>query len=147
MKHNSNKFLQCPVPCRKYLQASSEAAKFGPHRANCKFFWLPAKKLNIQAWFRATTLSSQRRKPVMLGKSQRWQDTDTNRGDTKGSFPLGEIFRPNRNFLLYYKHSDVTDQKSFEFEQNSWEICWACARFPLKLEDFCSWLYIFECLF
>ena len=38
---------------------------------------------------------------------------------------------------------------------NSWEICCACARFPLKLEDFpeeltkCSWLlYIsFECLF
>jgi hypothetical protein len=37
---------------------------------------------------------------------------------------------------------------------SSWEICCACARFPLKLEDFpeeimrCSWLlYIFECLF
>ena len=37
---------------------------------------------------------------------------------------------------------------------NSREICCACARFPLKLEDFpeeitkCSWLlYIFECLF
>jgi hypothetical protein len=37
---------------------------------------------------------------------------------------------------------------------NSWEICCACARFPLKLEDFpveitkCSWLlYNFECLF
>jgi hypothetical protein len=37
---------------------------------------------------------------------------------------------------------------------NSWEICCACARFPLKLEDFpeeitrCLWLlyYIFECL-
>ena len=23
----------------------------------------------------------------------------------KGGFPLGEIFRPNRNFLLSYKHS------------------------------------------
>jgi hypothetical protein len=35
----------------------------------------------------------------------------------KGGFPLGEIFRPNRNFLLSYKHSDGTKQKSFEFEQ------------------------------
>ena len=34
----------------------------------------------------------------------------------KGGFPLGEIFRPNRNFLLSYKHSDGTKQKSFEFE-------------------------------
>ena len=41
------------------------------------------------------------------------------KGDTnhKGGFPLGEIFRPNRNFLLSYKHSDGTKQKSFEFEQ------------------------------
>jgi hypothetical protein len=37
--------------------------------------------------------------------------------------------------------------------QNSREICGACARFPLQLEDFpeeitrCLWLYIFECLF
>ena len=50
-------------------------------------------------------------------------------------------------------------QKSFYNFQNSlfpnsWEICCACARFPLKLKDFpeeitkCSWLlYIFECLF
>jgi hypothetical protein len=35
----------------------------------------------------------------------------------KGGFPLSEIFRPNRNFLLSYKHSDGTKQKSFEFEQ------------------------------
>jgi hypothetical protein len=35
----------------------------------------------------------------------------------KGGFPLGEIFRPNRNFLLSYKHSDGSKQKSFEFEQ------------------------------
>ena len=35
----------------------------------------------------------------------------------KGGFPLSEIFRPNRNFLLSYKHSDGTNQKSFEFEQ------------------------------
>jgi hypothetical protein len=34
-----------------------------------------------------------------------------------GGFPLGEIFRPNRNFLLSYKHADGTKQKSFEFEQ------------------------------
>ena len=32
-------------------------------------------------------------------------------------FPLGEIFRPNRHFLLSYKHSDGTNKKSFEFEQ------------------------------
>jgi hypothetical protein len=38
--------------------------------------------------------------------------------DLKGGFPLGEIFRPNRNFLLSYKHSDGTNQKSFEFEQS-----------------------------
>jgi hypothetical protein len=37
--------------------------------------------------------------------------------DAAGGFPLGEIFRPNRNFLLSYKHSDGTKQKSFEFEQ------------------------------
>jgi hypothetical protein len=37
--------------------------------------------------------------------------------ERKGGFPLGEIFRPNRNFLLSYKHSDGTKQKSFEFEQ------------------------------
>jgi hypothetical protein len=30
------------VPGRN-LQASSEAGKFGPRRANCKFVWLPAK--------------------------------------------------------------------------------------------------------
>jgi hypothetical protein len=35
----------------------------------------------------------------------------------KGGFPLGQIFRPNRNFLLSYKHSDETKQKSFGFEQ------------------------------
>jgi hypothetical protein len=35
----------------------------------------------------------------------------------KGGFPLGEIFRLNRNFLLSYKHSGGTKQKSFEFEQ------------------------------
>jgi hypothetical protein len=35
----------------------------------------------------------------------------------QGGFPLGEIFQPNRNFLLSYKHSDGTNQKSFEFEQ------------------------------
>ena len=35
----------------------------------------------------------------------------------KGGFPPGEIFRPNRNFLLSYKHSDGTKQQSFEFEQ------------------------------
>jgi hypothetical protein len=42
----------------------------------------------------------------------------------------------------------------FAFILHSREICCACARFPLKLEDFpeeitkCSWLlYIFECLF
>ena len=42
----------------------------------------------------------------------------------------------------------------FEAILNSWEICCAFARFPLKLEDFpeeitkCSWLlYNFECLF
>jgi hypothetical protein len=34
----------------------------------------------------------------------------------KGGFALSEIFRPNRNFLLSYKHSDGTKQKSFEFE-------------------------------
>jgi hypothetical protein len=45
--------------------------------------------------------------------------------------------------------------KDMEFTVlNSWEICCACARLPLKLEDFleeitkCSWLlYNFECLF
>ena len=43
---------------------------------------------------------------------------------------------------------------NFHPVSNSWEICCACARFPLKLKDFpeeitkCSWLlYIFECLF
>jgi hypothetical protein len=35
----------------------------------------------------------------------------------EGGFPLGEIFRPNRNFLFSYKHSEGTKQKSFEFEQ------------------------------
>ena len=35
----------------------------------------------------------------------------------KGGFPLGKIFRPNRDFFLSYKHSDGTKQKSFEFEQ------------------------------
>jgi hypothetical protein len=37
----------------------------------------------------------------------------------KGGFPLGEIFRPNRNLLLSWsrKLSDGTKQKSFEFEQ------------------------------
>jgi hypothetical protein len=43
MKHNSKKFLQCLVPCR-HLQASSEAGKFGPRRANCKFFLATCKK-------------------------------------------------------------------------------------------------------
>jgi hypothetical protein len=44
--------------------------------------------------------------------------------------------------------------RKFELVENSWEICCACARLPLKLEDFpeeitkCSWwLYNFECLF
>ena len=48
---------------------------------------------------------------------------------------------------------DVCNKKFLQ-SSNSWEICCACARFPLKLEDFpeeltkCSWLlYIFECLF
>jgi hypothetical protein len=33
------------------LPASSEAGKFGPHRANCKLFLATCKKLNIQACF------------------------------------------------------------------------------------------------
>jgi hypothetical protein len=38
-----------------------------------------------------------------------WANEDSNNYN-KGGFPLGEIFRPNRNFLLSYKHSDGTTE-------------------------------------
>ena len=49
MKHNSKKFLQCLVPCRN-LQASSE--RFGPRRANCKFFLATCKKTKYTGMIR-----------------------------------------------------------------------------------------------
>ena len=65
------------------------------------------------------------------------------------------------NFRIFVKYRvrqqflcTATTNFPAAYLQNSWEICCACARFPLKLEDFpeeltkCSWLlYIFECLF
>jgi hypothetical protein len=54
---------------------------------------------------------------LFAGTIQGLAGTLNNISELKGGFPLGEIFRPNRNFLLSYKHSDGTNQKSFEFEQ------------------------------
>ena len=58
---------------------------------------------------------------------------------------LSQIYKRIFKLTINYSNSHLF---------SSWEICCACARFPLKLEDFpeeitrCSWLlYIFECLF